>query len=419
MSDYQNYFSVTDRLRLAQYPEAIPSFPTSVPNLPNMAASQYPQQPHAQQPQQVLQHQIQQQKFQIAQQQAAVAQQVMAHRAAALTTNATATSQQAMKVPSPCVGPNPNLAYGQPSPMLQPSQAMSSSRAQTAPLSPTTPLHFMTPPSPSPQPLPQAQPMAPAMSSGLGNLDLATLDAETLLTLKETLTALERLGSPNFLTPEMIVQVAQQNNTSTVAGNILQSPRTPFQIEQSSPISLQESAHRIPGLLPYLAMQSQYVGNNNKGYVMVPGGQGMIPKLDLSRLAINFPQIALADLSDDSPVKFRSKREKKLYKTELCLLWSEKGQCEFGDSCKYAHGDEELKEVRRHPRFKTEVCRHYTETGTCPFGRRCHFLHPVNGDLSATTTISTSDNLSNSGSLSPKRLPVFESLASSDSDQES
>eukprot|EP01023_Acetabularia_acetabulum_P050536 TRINITY_DN5477_c0_g1_i3.p4 TRINITY_DN5477_c0_g1~~TRINITY_DN5477_c0_g1_i3.p4 ORF type:complete len:133 (+),score=13.99 TRINITY_DN5477_c0_g1_i3:49-447(+) len=114
--------------------------------------------------------------------------------------------------------------------------------------------------------------------------------------------------------------------------------------------------------------------------------------------------------SDNNSVKFRSKREKKLYKTEVCLLWSEKGQCEFGDSCKYAHGDVELVQVKRHPKFKSELCKHFTESGTCPFGRRCHFSHDTDGSLSARAAHSDHDS-ANEEIQTPRRLPVFQQLA--------
>jgi Zinc finger C-x8-C-x5-C-x3-H type (and similar) len=42
-----------------------------------------------------------------------------------------------------------------------------------------------------------------------------------------------------------------------------------------------------------------------------------------------------------------------LYKTELCRSWEEKGTCRYGPKCQFAHGDEEIKRVQRHPK----VCR--------------------------------------------------------------
>ena len=39
-----------------------------------------------------------------------------------------------------------------------------------------------------------------------------------------------------------------------------------------------------------------------------------------------------------------------LYKTELCRSWEEKGQCRYGPKCQFAHGEEEIRKVARHPK---------------------------------------------------------------------
>ena len=39
-----------------------------------------------------------------------------------------------------------------------------------------------------------------------------------------------------------------------------------------------------------------------------------------------------------------------LYKTELCRSWEEKGSCRYGAKCQFAHGEEELRKVARHPK---------------------------------------------------------------------
>lgn len=71
-----------------------------------------------------------------------------------------------------------------------------------------------------------------------------------------------------------------------------------------------------------------------------------------------------------------------LYKTELCRSWEEKGSCRYGPKCQFAHGEEELKKVQRHPKYKTEICRTFWLSGSCPYGKRCCFIHtelPANG----------------------------------------
>ena len=47
-----------------------------------------------------------------------------------------------------------------------------------------------------------------------------------------------------------------------------------------------------------------------------------------------------------------------LYKTELCRSWEEKGTCRYSTKCQFAHGEDELRKVSRHPkvRFLTLIC---------------------------------------------------------------
>ena len=42
-----------------------------------------------------------------------------------------------------------------------------------------------------------------------------------------------------------------------------------------------------------------------------------------------------------------------LYKTELCRSWEEKGSCRYGPKCQFAHGEEEIRKVARHPKVCT------------------------------------------------------------------
>jgi len=39
-----------------------------------------------------------------------------------------------------------------------------------------------------------------------------------------------------------------------------------------------------------------------------------------------------------------------LYKTELCRSWEEKGTCRYGPKCQFAHGEDEIRKVTRHPK---------------------------------------------------------------------
>lgn len=65
-----------------------------------------------------------------------------------------------------------------------------------------------------------------------------------------------------------------------------------------------------------------------------------------------------------------------LYKTEICRSYAETGGfCKYGAKCQFAHGDVELRPVRRHPRYKTKLCRNFVTTGKCPYDSRCRFIH--------------------------------------------
>lgn len=65
-----------------------------------------------------------------------------------------------------------------------------------------------------------------------------------------------------------------------------------------------------------------------------------------------------------------------LYKTEICRSFAENGgYCKYGSKCQFAHGEAELRPVRRHPRYKTKLCRNFSATGSCPYDARCRFIH--------------------------------------------
>ncbi|XP_062328694.1 mRNA decay activator protein ZFP36 [Osmerus eperlanus] len=63
------------------------------------------------------------------------------------------------------------------------------------------------------------------------------------------------------------------------------------------------------------------------------------------------------------------------YKTELCRSFQENRSCKYGSKCQFAHGEDELRGLYRHPKYKTEACRTFYNFGYCPYGARCHFIH--------------------------------------------
>ncbi|KAG2779055.1 hypothetical protein JG687_00006871 [Phytophthora cactorum] len=64
-----------------------------------------------------------------------------------------------------------------------------------------------------------------------------------------------------------------------------------------------------------------------------------------------------------------------LYKTELCKHFTENGSCRYGSKCQFAHGEDELRGVLRHPKYKTTRCKAFMSTGKCMYGSRCRFIH--------------------------------------------
>uniref|UniRef100_A0AC35U7U5 C3H1-type domain-containing protein n=1 Tax=Rhabditophanes sp. KR3021 TaxID=114890 RepID=A0AC35U7U5_9BILA len=73
------------------------------------------------------------------------------------------------------------------------------------------------------------------------------------------------------------------------------------------------------------------------------------------------------------------------YKTVMCQAWLENKNCSFGENCRFAHGETELRPIKANQRYnnkyRTKLCDRYTNGGICPYGDRCLFIHPnANGN---------------------------------------
>lgn len=116
------------------------------------------------------------------------------------------------------------------------------------------------------------------------------------------------------------------------------------------------------------------------------------------------------------------------YKTEVCRYWAERGYCEFGESCAFAHGGAEVRQKSFVPQnFKTKRCVSYHETGYCIYGVRCQFLHCYRKDCHLNPRLmyaNYNDDVENVETwitedqdcfclkrLTRPRLPVFQDLA--------
>ncbi|KAG6889356.1 hypothetical protein C0995_001421 [Termitomyces sp. Mi166 len=114
-----------------------------------------------------------------------------------------------------------------------------------------------------------------------------------------------------------------------------------------------QDQYPIPDAMAAARIQSQYNGQ----YGIVPTqGTGMTPG----------PVSSPTSTNGQGPSA--NNRKLGLYKTELCRSWEEKGTCRYGTKCQFAHGEDELRKVARHPKT-------FWVSGTCPYGKRCCFIH--------------------------------------------
>lgn len=60
-----------------------------------------------------------------------------------------------------------------------------------------------------------------------------------------------------------------------------------------------------------------------------------------------------------------------IYKTKLCKFFQSNGFCKFEDNCRFAHGQNEL---RDNPNKKTTLCQFFMQ-GNCLNGNNCHHAH--------------------------------------------
>ena len=78
--------------------------------------------------------------------------------------------------------------------------------------------------------------------------------------------------------------------------------------------------------------------------------------------------------------------KRELYKTEMCKSFETHGTCRYAEKCQFAHGREQLRVTRRHPKYKSRRCRNFAVHGTCDYGSRCMFLHEMGPSGSASVS---------------------------------
>ncbi len=99
------------------------------------------------------------------------------------------------------------------------------------------------------------------------------------------------------------------------------------------------------------------------------------------------------------------------YKTELCRPFQDSGFCKYGDKCQFAHGEQDLRSLPRHPKYKTELCRTYHTRGLCPYGSRCHFIHCVDEARKAQMEAASGGCGNGSGGALPMKSPTKRTLS--------
>jgi tristetraprolin/butyrate response factor 1 len=98
------------------------------------------------------------------------------------------------------------------------------------------------------------------------------------------------------------------------------------------------------------------------------------------------------------------------YKTEICRNFKERSNCIYGKKCQFAHGRQELCDVRK-SKYKTKPCQKYWQVGYCAYGPRCNFLHGEINDfdqemLDLNTTITRGDSTHYDPTLSSTSRPT-------------
>jgi len=80
------------------------------------------------------------------------------------------------------------------------------------------------------------------------------------------------------------------------------------------------------------------------------------------------------------------------YKTSLCKQFEMNGTCNYGEKCKYAHGSSDLRQPTgggykrggfgannfHNKNYKTSLCHQWQQQATCRYGDTCKFAHGDN-----------------------------------------
>ncbi|GMT14541.1 hypothetical protein PFISCL1PPCAC_5838, partial [Pristionchus fissidentatus] len=107
-------------------------------------------------------------------------------------------------------------------------------------------------------------------------------------------------------------------------------------------------------------------------------------RLEEKEVARPIPMIENLDpckiTDDERDLLQRYKRRQDAFKTALCDTYRRTGSCSYGDNCRFAHNQEELRvpnqpRGRMHPKYKTVLCENFERDGECKYGSRCMYIH--------------------------------------------
>uniref|UniRef100_A0A915P7H2 C3H1-type domain-containing protein n=1 Tax=Meloidogyne floridensis TaxID=298350 RepID=A0A915P7H2_9BILA len=89
----------------------------------------------------------------------------------------------------------------------------------------------------------------------------------------------------------------------------------------------------------------------------------------------NKPNLNLSLSDFQRSLENRVIRNETTFRTEICRKLRRTGFCAYGDMCRFAHDESELRVRPLHPKHKTQLCKNFTAMGVCIYGSRCQFIH--------------------------------------------
>nr|CAD2173244.1 unnamed protein product [Meloidogyne enterolobii] len=89
----------------------------------------------------------------------------------------------------------------------------------------------------------------------------------------------------------------------------------------------------------------------------------------------NKPNLNLSLSDFQRSLENRVIRNETTFRTEICRKLRITGFCAYGDMCRFAHDESELRVRPLHPKYKTQLCKNFSATGVCIYGKRCQFVH--------------------------------------------